>query len=313
MVDTERRFAGRMKVYLGEMYPIPLRFVMSALLYLSFLTFLARIHGIRPSFLSFHTISGILGIFFFGLILRLMDELKDREIDRELFRERPLPSGRVLESDIKVSLAVVSGCYLLVNSWMGKAFGMALILLSYSLLMFKFFFIPRILKRYLLLNLITHNPVVPLMHLYIVFVFSSEHHLSLRRIDWFPTFLLIAMFWSMLFAWEIARKIRSKEEENAYVTYSQILGRHGAVFLAGGAQTVTFAIGLYLYRSLSLSLAFPAIMAIGYGRTVWAHMRFILNPTSITSKLKPFAEQYVLAVLIARLFDYAIQWMRVSG
>ncbi len=306
MIHTERGFAGRMRVYLGEMYPVPLRLAMSALLCLSFLTFLARIHDRRPSLLSFHTISGILGIFSFGLILRLMDELKDREIDRELFHGRPLPSGRVLESDIKVSLAVIIGFYLLVNAWMGKAFGMALVLLSYSLLMFKFFFIPRILKRYLLLNLATHNPVVPLMHLYIVFVFSVEHHLSLRQIDWPPTLLLIAMFWSMLFAWEIDRKIRSREEENAYVTYSQILGRHGAVFLAGGAQTLTFAIGLYLYRSLSLSLAFPALMAIGYVRTVWAHTRFILNPSSITSKLKPFAEQYVLAVLLARLLDYAI-------
>jgi hypothetical protein len=147
---------------------------------------------------------------------------------------------------------------------------------------------------------------VPLMHLYIVSVFSSEHHLSLGQIDWPPTLLLTAMFWSMFFAWEVARKIRSKEEENAYVTYSQILGRRGAVLLAGGAQTVTFAIGLYLYRILSLSSAFPVIMAIGYGRAVWAHGRFILNPTSVTSKLKPFAEQYVMAVLLARLFDYAI-------
>jgi hypothetical protein len=303
---AERGFAGRMRVYLGEMYPVPLRLATSALLYLSFVTFLARIQGMQLSLLSFHTISGILGIFLFGLILRLMDELKDREIDRELFRERPLPSGRVLESDIRVSLAVVIGSYLLVNAWMGKAFVMALILLCYSLLMFKFFFIPRVLKRYLLLNLLTHNPVVPLMHLYIVCVFSAEHHLSLRQIDWPPTLLLVAMFWAMFFAWEIARKIRSSGEENAYVTYSQILGRLGAVLLAGGAQTVNFAIGLYLYRILSLSTAFPAIMAIGYGRAVWAHGRFILNPTPVTSKLKPFAEQYVMAVLLARLFDYAI-------
>ena len=307
MVHTKQNFSRRMRAYLDEMFPIPRHLAMSALLYLSFVTFLARIHGIRPSLLSFHSVSGLLSIFSFLLILRLMDELKDKEIDQELFCDRPLPSGRVFESDIKLSLSFVIGCYLLVNVWMGNAFFMALGLLCYALLMFKFFFIPRILKRYLLLNLATHNPVMALLHLYIVFVFSAEHHLSMKQIHWPLTLLLIIMYWSMLFAWEIARKIRSKEEENAYVTYSQILGRRGAVLLAGGAQTLTFAIGLYLYLGLSLSPAFPVLMAIGYGRAIWAHIRFIFNPTPISSKLKPFAEQYILAVLLARLLDYIIR------
>jgi 4-hydroxybenzoate polyprenyltransferase len=262
MGDREPGFSGRMKVYLGEMYPVPQRLAIWAIYCLTFVTFLARLHGLSPLLLSPYTASSIVAIFFFGLILRLMDELKDREVDRELFRDRPLPSGRVCERDIKISLAVAMGCFLLVNAWMGKAFVMALVLLGYSLLMFKFFFIPGILKRYFLLNLATHNPVTALMLLHVVFIFSVEQGLPLGQVKWPATILLIVMYWSMLFAREIARKIRSREEENAYVTYSQILGRKGAVLVAAGAQTGTFLVVLYLTRRLSLSPVFPMLQAI---------------------------------------------------
>ena len=200
---------------------------------------------------------GIVSLFLFGLVLRLMDELKDRDIDQELFSYRPFPSGRVLESDIKVSLLATMALFLLINAWMGIAFLMAVILLGYSLLMFRFFFMPTILRRYLLLALVTHNPVVALTLLYVVAVFAVGQGLPLSGINWPQTLLLIVMFWAMLFAWEVARKIRSPEEENAYVTYSRILGRPGAVLLAGGAQTVSFVIGLYFFKTFSHVLSVP--------------------------------------------------------
>ena len=307
MTLMKHGFPERMRIYLDEMYPVPRNFVFWALLCTSFMTLLARIQDTIVTFLSFHLICGVLSIFLFGLILRLMDELKDREIDKELFYERPLPSGRVLESDIIMSLLIIIGSYILINAWMGKAFIMALVLLCYSLLMFRYFFIPGILRKYLFLNLLTHNPVIFLLHLYIVFVFAAERQMNLRQIDWHTTILIIVMFWSMFFAWEIARKIRSKEEENAYVTYSQLLGQTGAVFLAGGAQTVTFVIGLYINWKLSMSLAFPVLMTIVYGRTLWGYIRFLLNPNPVTSKLKHFAEQYLLSVFIAILIAHMMK------
>jgi 4-hydroxybenzoate polyprenyltransferase len=233
-----------------------------------------------------------------------MDELKDREVDRELFSERPLPSGRVLEADIKASLVVVICCYLAVNSWTGKAFLMSIVLLAYSFLMFKFFFMPHILSRYLLLNLATHNPVVPLMLLYLVTLFSTEHGISIRSMNWFLVTALVMMFWSIFFSWEIARKIRSSQEENDYVTYSRILGPLGAVLVAGGAQTFAFGIGTYFYFSFSLSWLFLVLLSIAYSRVLWAYFRFILHPDPVTSKLKPIAEQYAGIIFLAGLIDY---------
>ena len=47
--------------------------------------------------------------------LRLMDELKDQEVDRALFRDRPLPSGRIHEADIVFTLWVGIALFLAPN------------------------------------------------------------------------------------------------------------------------------------------------------------------------------------------------------
>lgn len=297
-------YLGRMRIYFAEMYPIPQRLIFAAVFHASFASFLTSIHGIEATLFTVYTLTGIWSIFAFMLILRLMDELKDREIDRELFSERPFPSGRVHEKDIVVSLIAVIGLFVLANLWTGRALWMALIVLAYALLMFRYFFIPRILRKHLLLNLLTHNPVTALLLGYVVVLFGVEHGLAWNRMDGSRTALLIVMYWSVLFAWEIARKIRAPEEENAYVTYSRILKPAGAVALAWGSQTLAFAIGITLWRVLALSWLFPAVLAIGYGRTALAYVRFLRTPLPATSRLKPYAEQYGMWLFGARLVSY---------
>jgi 4-hydroxybenzoate polyprenyltransferase len=299
-------YFGRMRIYLAEMYPVPRRMIFAAVLYTSFVSFLMSIHGIRAPLLTPYTITGVWSIFCFMLILRLMDELKDREIDRELFAHRPFPSGRVLEQDIVASLIAVIVLFVLANIWTGRALWMALIVLAYSLLMFRFFFIPRILRKHLLLALITHNPVIPILLGYVVVLFSAEHGLALAHIEGSRTTLLVVMYWSVLLAWEICRKIRAPEEESAYVTYSRILGPGGAVALALGAQTAAFAIGIHLYRVLAIPWLFPAILAAAYARTLMAHGRFLREPSPATSKLKPYAEQYGMSLFVGGLLSHIL-------
>ncbi len=300
----KKGFLKRMRIYLEEMYPVFPRLLAAALLVISFFSFLERIQGIPMMIFSLGTAIGICSIFALLLILRLMDELKDKEIDRELFQERPVPAGKVFEPDIKFSLTAVIAFYVIVNLCYGKALWMSLVVLGYSFLMFKYFFIPRILRKHLLLNLATHNPIIPFMLSYLVILFSVQHHLPWRNLRWDWIALLVVMYWSMSFAWEIARKIRTCEEENTYVTYSRIFGRIGAVLVAGSAQTLAFVIGLYFYRTLSFSELYLAILLAGYGMTMWGNVRFIYRPNSVTSKLKPFAERYILSVFIARIVQY---------
>jgi len=299
----QKGYFKRMRFYLKEMYPLGIRLIYAAILYTSFILFLGKIHNLRLPLFSPYNLLGIWNIFAILLILRLMDELKDKEIDLKLFKKRPLPSGKVLESDISFSLITIIVLYLGANLWNPKAFWAVAVVLGYSLLMFKYFFIPRLLRRYLLPNLATHNPIIALILLNIVILFTVQQDLSMNDLSWASLLLLIAMYWAMFFAWEISRKIRSKEEENEYVTYSQIFGRFGAVFVAGSAQTITIIIAFYFLHKFSLSWLFTAILVIGYAITIGAHARFVLKPNPKTSKLKPFGEMYILSITIAFIAD----------
>jgi hypothetical protein len=296
----------RMKVYLAEMFPLPARAVYAVLLYTSTSLLLHRIHGLDFTIGSEIHLIGVWTVFAMLLILRLMDELKDLDTDRELFSERPLPSGRVCQSDIGFSLGVMILLVLLPNAVAGNAFLAALGMLCYALLMFRYFFIPNILRRYLLLNLATHNPIIPILFLYIVVLFALQHDIRPSLLDSNTTLLVIGMLWSGAFAWEISRKIRSQEEENAYVTYSQIFGRVGAVLVAAGAQTIGFALALHIGVVLSLSWVYFLLLGLGFVVTMAGNVRFLVKPNPVTSKLKPFAEGYVVAMILAVVVELGI-------
>lgn len=296
----------RMYIYLAEMYPVPARVISSVLLYISFTAFLGSVHGVEVAVISPFTFVGSWSLFALMLILRLMDELKDKEIDRDLFSDRPLPSGRVSESDIGFTLVVMIGLLLGVNVWVGKAFWAAVFLVAYSSLMFRYFFVPEILRENLLLNLATHNPIIPITFLYVLILFCVEHDLTINDVKWLNTILLMGMYWAVFLAWEIARKIRCREEENEYVTYSRILGLVGATLATAGTQTIGLAIGVYFYWSLSLSHLFLGTLLAGYALTLSGHLRFLLNPTPVTSKLRPFAEGYILTIVIVNIWEHGL-------
>jgi 4-hydroxybenzoate polyprenyltransferase len=289
-------FCGRIGIYLGEMFPVPRHLLSAALLAISFQVVLARLNTIRFAAASSVFPSAILSIFLLFLLLRLLDELKDLQIDRELFSDRPVPSGRVLESDIRFSVIPVSLAYLTVNCWSRITLAAATLVLAYALLMYRFFFIPGILRRYLLLNLVTHNPIIPLMFLQQTALLSASRGLKWSQLDWQATLLLIAAFWGMLMAWEIARKIRAPEEENEYVTYSQVLGLRGAVGAAFGVQTFTFVFLIHFIMDSDHGRGALGILIAGYLLLVWKYGRFLQKPRAVYSNLRGVAEQYILCV-----------------
>lgn len=298
-------YCKRMKVYLAEMYPLHKQLLVSVLFYAAFFALMSRISGMPAAFFSVYTLVGVGSLLAVSLLIRLMDEIKDKDVDEKLFGHRPLPSGRVLESDIEFTLVSVAVLYIAANVWTGPAFWMALVVLGYALVLFQHFFMPHVLRENLLLTLVTHNPIVTVVYLYLLVLFAVQHGLPLAEIHWPEAFSVILMYWAMSFAWEIARKIRAPEEENAYVTYSQIFGPAGAVLVAFAAQTTTFLSGLILYATLSLSPAFLAILAAGYLVTIVGHARFLWHRSPATSKLKPFAEVYIFSVLAAQIVGNA--------
>ena len=289
---------ARLRLYLGEMYPVPQRLPMAAVISVSLATVLARLQGLEVQRVSTTTLLGTWAVFAFLLVLRLMDELKDVEVDRALFPERPLPSGRVRESDLTGALVVVATLFVGAHAGAGPALGTATLVLGYAVLMFHWFFVPERMRPHLPLTLATHTPVIPLLLLHLVTLFTSASGLGARDVPWPAVLVLVGSCWAGFFAWEIARKIRAPEEETAYVTYSHLLGPRGAVMLAASAQTLSVGLGLWLWARHGLSPAFAILAGAGSLIALGGHLRFLRAPGPGTSRLRPFAEVQIFGLLL---------------
>lgn len=311
--QSHDRYLTRMSAYLRVMFPVGIRAFTAVALYLGFAAYMKLIHGVRTPVLSWHTLLGIWSIFAILLILRLMDELKDLDIDRELFPHRPVPSGLVRLSDIRVTLAGTIVLYVLANASSGTTLWPALATVAYALLMFRYFFMPGILREHLPLNLATHNPIIAFVFLHASAVFAAEQDLGLRQLEWPASALLILMFWGPLFSWEIARKIRAPEEETAYVTYSQLWGRTGSVAVILAAQAGALALGLILSVQFSFPRAWLALGTVGFASAAWAALRYLRRPSGRTSQLAPFAEGYAMALCVAGLVAYGLAGLSLGA
>jgi len=289
---------SRLRLYLGEMFPVPQRLAMAAVISVSLSTVLARLHGLEAQRLSTATLLGAWAVFAFLLVLRMMDELKDVEVDRALFPERPLPSGRVRESDLTGALVVVATLFVGAHAGAGPALGTATLTLGYAVLMLHWFFVPERMRPHLPLTLATHTPVIPLLLLHLVTLFTSASGLGARDVHWPAVLVLVGSCWAGFFAWEIARKIRAPEEETAYVTYSRLLGPRGAVMLAASAQALSVGLALWLWARHGLSPAFAVLVGAGYLIALGGQLRFLRAPGPGTSRLRPFAEVQVFGLLL---------------
>ena len=292
-------YPSRMRLYLAAMFPVPQRVAAGVLLYLGLTACACPVLGLERGAGLAATAVGSASIVLLTLILRLMDELKDRDIDRRLFPERPLPSGTVLESDIRFSLLLAVAAFVALNLVAGLGLATAVLALGYSLLMYVFFFMPKLLRRSLPLALVTHNVIVPIMCLHLLQVFLGSRGLRLRAVDPRVAAPVLAAFWAPFLAWELARKIRAPEDENAYVTYSRILGHRQAALTAFGIQTAAAVLGLLWYRRFGQGWLFLPALGAGYVLTGAACLRFLLQPTSTSAGLRRSAELFAVLFLLA--------------
>lgn len=295
-----------MRGYLEEMFPLSGHLSVALLAALGIAGFTSTIQGARAALAPSSVISAAWNIFAIHLTLRLMDELKDLDIDRRLFPERPLPSGRVLESDVSFSLVAVILLYFISNLHSPFAALSAPFVIVYAFLMYKRFFAPELLKNSLLITLLTHTPIVPLIWLQAFITVAQLSRIPLSSMEWRPIARFVAMLWLATIAWELSRKIRCAEEENEYVTYSQIFGRAGAVAAAWAAQTLSLGICLCLYLSYSRGAPYLLIMGAAWAVCCWGYARFLLKPNARTSRLRPFGTMFVFAVLLAQVYGFVL-------
>jgi len=309
--------SGRIWLYISKTYPLPITLPYAAISFLCLAWTLLALRGAPPS-IGTWCVPGILTTFFFLLFLRVSDEIKDAEVDKSLFPDRLLPSGKVTMPDVRLlwwlSLAVLAGTQFI--TWPPGLFSMALI--PYSLLMYKYFFLPRAIAANVLLALLTHNPSMYILQLCAIGFLrgrplaasasASESVFSARPED----FLACLLFYLPSLLLELSRKVRPPSKETTYQTYSSLLGCRTAAILALAPAFGIFSLILLIGPRTGCSptaVAAQAVIMILFA--LWI-LRFILDPEKRGPSVGAAGQVYALSFYGIALVDMAVRALAIA-
>lgn len=266
---------GRWWTYLSEMFPLLSRAVVAAILFFEIHFLLLLNYGINDFSLGVQEAVGTWTVFAFLLMLRIADDLKDQAIDGALFAHRPLPSGRVKVTDLRILLWTVVALTTVLNVLFMNNLPFFAVLYGYGAAMSVWFFARAKIQPNLFIALITHNPVMMILNIYIISFGVLKYDLD----PFTPTTFLLA--WTMYFPsliWEVARKIRSPKNETSYVTYSKLWGHRTAAYFILGVILVDVATNLALVFAVSRIAMIPLVLNVAW--ITWTILRWTRNPES---------------------------------
>lgn len=286
---------SRLLIYLSEMFPLS-NFVGTMLTAITIQLVALKLSGIPATWDVKLILPGIV-LTCFSLLIRVMDEFKDYDDDLKNFPHRPLPSGRVLKSDLHILgwMTVVISMFFSSLSLLTclAAFGV----LVYSFLMLKWFFIEKTIRKSLPLALLSHHPVVFLHSVYLLISLMSWN----PDFHWEQSVLVIPLLF-IFTNWEFSRKIRMPEEETAYTTYSKIWGPRVAIVAALSTQLLAqFAVFSIFFRNHVPTL-FIGIYSFIYLMLLYPYLKFLFK-LKLDSPLKKAAESQILFVIGALLIS----------
>lgn len=193
--------------------------------------------------LRFAAAAVVVGLAF--LHLRLIDEVKDAEVDRRGRPSRPLPRGLVTIPELTRTAAAALLLAILTASTLGLVPMAALLPASASILLADVEFLaPRLVHRNLVVYALAHSTVVPLLMVFAWFsTAAAQPSLALGG--------LVVLAWGVGLGLEVSRKTYAPAEERAFVeTYSSALGRGRAGWLAACSLAVAM-IGGAAYAALA--------------------------------------------------------------
>lgn len=211
----------RLNIYFKEMYPIIPRLILGAIVFLEIYFIVLLNHGITDFNLGIQECVCAFTVFSFLCWLRIADDFKDYELDCRLFKERPLPSGRVTKKDLGIFVSILIAFTLIINFIFMNNFIFCFILYTYGSLMAVWFFQKHKIQKSLPMALLTHNPVQMIMNIYIISFVIIKYHITV--FDLTNAMVVFTLYFPALI-WEVSRKIRAPKDETEYVTYSKLFG-----------------------------------------------------------------------------------------
>jgi hypothetical protein len=208
---------------------------------------------------------GVIALFLFFLRLRLFDEFKDYEHDVKFYPQRPIPRELVNLREIRILIFPLVALELAVALKSGTL-GQVLFLISftYSLLMFKEFFIRDWLRKHFTLYVFTHELLVLPLFLYICAINGA----ILGNINWLFFGNLVVLSTSLLFLLEVARKTRPKASEIAsrdtYTAQYGVFGASSLIATISCLAVATMATNLSLLSKPTLLPIVIVLAAMSY-------------------------------------------------
>lgn len=211
----------RLNCYFKEMFPIIPRLILGVIIFSEIYFIILLNYGVTEFSIGVSEFVGVFTIFGFLLMLRIADDFKDYELDCRLFPNRPLPSGKVKKSDLKIFVTLLVIITFILNIFFMNNIFFFLFLYIYGGLMSVWFFNKAKIQPNLMLALVTHNPVQMIMNIYIISFTCIKY--NLEPFTYISVFTAFTLYFPALI-WEISRKIRAPKDETEYVTYSKLFG-----------------------------------------------------------------------------------------
>ncbi len=280
---------ARLRTYFRVMFPLWVNVPAGLLMFWSFSVAVRAAQGLPMSF-GLVELRGAVTVLLCMLLPRLLDELKDEDIDASLFPHRPLVTGEVLYSDIR--FLTLGAILLAVGLNLGGGPSTAAFLLFFALLVlsWQWWMFPQFVASRTGLVLLTHQPLAPALLLY---VYALNLEATGATPDFYVATLLCVIFWFPLFAWEIGRKVRSPQDETEYWTYSRMWGPRAAALVPVLALTLAGGLMAASWKKLGAGTGFAAghvllilVMAAG-------SMPFLVAPAERRCRVRSLVEGYI--------------------
>ena len=256
----------RLNIYFKEMYPIIPRLCLGFIVALEIYFIVLLNQGVTAFNIGIQEI--VLGFTVFSFLgwLRIADDFKDYEHDCRLFPHRPLPSGRVTKTDLKICVSVLIAFTVILNFvFMPKLhFLFCVILYTYGSLMAVWFFQKHKIQTSLPKALLTHNPVQMIMNIYIISFVIMKYKLEIFTLH---NIMAVFTLYFPALIWEVSRKIRAPKDETEYTTYSKLFGYKKAtnfVFLVTWLDIITNFILVWNLSKISVLALLLNVLWMSY-------------------------------------------------
>lgn len=265
----------RLRIYFKEMYPIIPRLILGYIVFFEIQFIVLLNHGVKSFDVGIQEVIAGFTIFSFLCWLRIADDFKDYELDCRLFKERPLPSGRVTKKDLKIFVSILIAFTIIINAIFMNNFLFCVILYTYGSLMAVWFFQKHKIAKSLPLALVTHNPVQMIMNIYILSFTIIKYDIPVFDLT---NILAIFTLYFPALIWEVTRKIRAPKDETEYVTYSKLFGYKASTnfaFVVTWIDIITNFILVWNLSKISVVLLFIDVTWMSY-----IFIKFKKNPDS---------------------------------